>query len=47
MDLFEHSGLILIELTTNQTESQQIKSNVGFRWQRKTGVPVEKPLRTD
>ena len=38
---------LLIEGTTTQTESQQIKSNVGFWWEGKTGVPGEKPLRTE
>ena len=38
----------LIEETTNQTESQQIKSkfHAGFCWEAKTGVPEEKPLKT-
>ena len=30
MDLAKHSGFTNIEETTNQTGSQQIKSNVGF-----------------
>ena len=34
----------LIQETINQTESQQIKSNDGFWWEEKTGVPGEKPL---
>ena len=34
----------LIQETINQTESQQIKSNDGFRWEEKTEVPGEKPL---
>ena len=39
----------LIEETTNQTESQQIKSkfHVGFCWEGKTGVPEEKRLQTE
>ena len=38
---------LLIEKTTNQTESQQVKLNVGFWWEGKTGLPGEKPLQTD
>ena len=38
---------LLIEETTNQTKSQQIKSNDSFWWEEKTGVPGEKPLRTE
>ena len=38
---------LLVEETINQTESQQIKSNVGFWSEEKTGVPGEKPLRTE
>ena len=38
---------LLYEETTNQTESQQIKSNVGFSLEGKTRVPGEKLLRTE
>ena len=31
----------------NQIKSTQIKSNVGFRGEGKTGVPGEKPLGTE
>ena len=44
MDQAQHSGFTnIIEVTTNQTESQQIKSNVGE--EVKTGVPGEKQSR--
>ena len=33
-----------VEETKNQTESQHIKSNIGFSWEGKTRVPGEKPL---
>ena len=36
---------LLIEEATNQTESQQIKSNVGFWWEGKTGSTREKNLK--
>ena len=35
---------LIIEENSNQTESQQLKSNVDFWWEGKTGVPREKPL---
>ena len=35
-----------VALLIEETESQ-IKSNVGFWWEEKTGVPGEKPLRTE
>ena len=49
MNLAEHSGFTnnWRDYESNQTESQQIKSNVGFWWEGKTGVPGEKPLRTE
>ena len=47
MDLAEHSCFIPIEDTTNRTESQQIKSSVGFWREAKTGVPGKKPLRVE
>ena len=38
---------LIIEEIINQTESSQIKSNVGFWCEGKTRVPEEKPLRTE
>ena len=38
---------LLIEETKNRTESQQIKSNVDFWCEGKTGLPKEKPLKTE
>ena len=48
MDLAEHSCFTnwgnykSIWITTNQ-----IKSNVSFGWEEKTGVPTKKPLRAE
>ena len=48
MDLPEHNVVaLLIEETTNQTESQQSKIIVIFWREGKVRVPWEKPLRAD
>ena len=39
------TSALLIGETTNQLKSEQIKSNVGFRVEGKTGVPGVKPRR--
>ena len=40
-----YTSALLIGETTNQLKSEQIKSNVGFRVEGKTGVPGVKPRR--